>query len=348
MQKFKIMKKKNHLFIKLFCVLAFFVLHNTYAQMPMPPEVPIWDANKVTLQLHKISDNVYAVSPSTTETETTKGIPQATSAGFIVGDKGVLLIETMLSKRLYDQLYKLIRSVTQKPIVYAVNTSDHGDHCFGNYLLPKETILIQNEFCKENLAKNYDGIKQFMITLFGKDRGIEQSVYRPADLTIAVNQSLKLDLGSGKIVEIINVGTAQSPADLFVFLKDSDKNVLWAGNPFIAESPAIPWLFDGYFLEPVRNLQKIYDMIGDNDVVVPGHGRITNKKGIKFTIDYVNALKKNVEDAVSKGQTLETVKTSVTMKEFDKGYVLFNWLHYNFNIPNAYNDIKKNSLGKQP
>ncbi|KAF2329020.1 MBL fold metallo-hydrolase [Flavobacterium daemonense] len=340
------MKNHKSILIPVLFLIAFFSTQSTYAQFPMPPEVPIWDANKVTLQLHKISDNVYAVSPSTTETETTKGIPQATSAGFIVGEKGVLLIETMLSKRLYDQLYKLIRSVTPKPIIYAVNTSDHGDHCFGNYLLPKETILIQNEFCKENLAKNYEGIKQFMIMLFGKDRGIEQSVNRPADITIAVNQSLKLDLGSGKIVEIINVGTAQSPADLFVFLKDSDKNVLWAGNPFIAESPAIPWLFDGYFLEPVRNLQKIYDMIGDNDVVVPGHGRITNKKGIKYTIDYVNALKKNVEDAVKKGQTLEQVKATVTMKEFDKGYVLFNWLHYNFNIPNAYNDIKKNSLGQ--
>lgn len=340
------MKNYKNILIVLLCVIATFAAQQTYAQMPMPPEVPIWDANKVTLQLHKISDNVYAVSPSTTETETTKGIPQATSAGFIVGDKGVLLIETMLSKRLYDQLYKLIRSVTPKPIVYAVNTSDHGDHCFGNYLMPKETILIQNEFCKENLAKNYDGIKQFMIMLFGKDRGIEQSVYRPADLTIALNQSIKLDLGGGKIVEIINTGTAQSPADLFVYLKDSDKNVLWAGNPFIAESPAIPWLFDGYFLEPVKNLQKIYDMIGDNDVVVPGHGRITNKKGIKFTIDYVNALKQNVEAAVQKGETLDQVKASVTMKEFDKGYVLFNWLHYNFNLQNAYNDIKKNSLGK--
>ncbi|WP_426484917.1 MBL fold metallo-hydrolase [Flavobacterium sp. 2] len=339
------MKNYKSILIAILFVVVFLSAQKTYAQFPMPPEVPIWDANKVTLQLHKISDNVYAVSPSTTETETTKGIPQATSAGFIVGDKGVLLIETMLSKRLYDQLYKLIRSVTPKPIVYAVNTSDHGDHCFGNYLLPKETILIQNEFCKENLAKNFEGIKQFMIMLFGKDRGIEQSVYRPADLTIALNQSLKLDLGGGKIVEIINTGTAQSPADLFVYLKDSDKNVLWAGNPFIAESPAIPWLFDGYFLEPVRNLQKIYDMIGDNDVVVPGHGRITNKKGIKYTIDYVNALKENVENAVKKGETLDQVKASVTMKEFDKGYVLFNWLHYNFNIPNAYNDIKKN-LGK--
>ncbi len=328
-----------------FTIIILLVLSNTaaYAQFPMPDHVPIWDANTVTLKLHKIAENVYSVAPETVETETTKGIAQATSAGFIVGEKGVLVIETLLSKRLYDQLYKLIRSVTDKPIVYAVNTSDHGDHCFGNYLLPKETIIIQNEFCKENLSKNYENIKQFMIMLFGKGRGIEESVYRPADITIAINQNLKIDMGKGNIVEIINVGTAQSPADLFVYLKSPTGNVLWAGNPFIAESPTIPWLFDGYFLEPVNNLNKIYNMIGDKDIVVPGHGRITNKAGIKYTIDYVEALKINVENAVKKGLTLEETKTAVKMKEFDKGYELFNWLHFNFNIPNAYKDIKQNS-----
>lgn len=332
--------------ISAFAIIMLCTLANTfaYAQFPMPSHVPIWDANKVTLKLHKISENVYAVSPSTTETETPKGIAQATSAGFIVGDKGVLLIETMLSKGLYDQLYKLIRSVTPKPIVYAINTSDHGDHCFGNYLLPKETIVIQNEFCKDNLAKNYDNIKQFMIMLFGKGRGIEESVYRPADITIAINQTMKIDMGKGNIVEIINVGTAQSPADLFVYLKSSSGNVLWAGNPFIAESPTIPWLFDGYFLEPVQNLNKIYNMISDKDIVVPGHGRITNKAGIKYTIDYVTALQSNVENAVKKGLTLEETKTAVTMQEFDKGYELFNWLHFNFNVPNAYKDIKQNGI----
>lgn len=335
----KIQKIISGLTIIILCVLTNTV---AYAQFPMPDHVPIWDANKVTLKLHKIAENVYAVSPSTTETETTKGIAQATSAGFIVGDKGVLLIETMLSKGLYDQLYKLIRSVTPKPIVYAINTSDHGDHCFGNYLLPKETIVIQNEFCKENLAKNYDNIKQFMIMLFGKGRGIEESVYRPADITIAINQTLKIDMGKGNIVEVINVGTAQSPADLFVYLKSASGNVLWAGNPFIAESPTIPWLFDGYFLEPVQNLNKIYNMISDKDIVVPGHGRITNKAGIKYTIDYVTALQTNVENAVKKGLTLEETKATVTMKEFDKGYELFNWLHFNFNLPNAYKDIKQN------
>jgi glyoxylase-like metal-dependent hydrolase (beta-lactamase superfamily II) len=333
------------------CLLASFLmilfLQPLNAQMPMPPHVPIWDANKVTLKLHKITNEVYAVIPETAETETSKGIPQATTAGFIIGDKGVLLIETMLDKRLYDQLYALVRSVTQKPIIYAVNTSDHGDHCFGNYLLPKETTIIQNEFCKDNLAKNFENIKQFMVMLFGKNRGIEEVKYRAADIAIPKDQSLKLDMGKGNSVELINTGTAQSPADLFVFVSTPAKRVVWVGNPFIGESPTIPWLFDGYFLEPQKNLLKIYNMLDAYDVIIPGHGRITDKAGIKYTIDYVSALSEQVKEAVNKGQTLEQTQTSVTMKEFDKGYELFHWLHYNFNLPNAYKDIKANSMKKQ-
>lgn len=307
------------------------------AQFAMPPHVPIWDGNTVELKLHKVADGVYAIQPSTVEEESTKGIPQATSGGFIVGEKGVLLIECFLNKKLFDQEIKLIRSVTDKPITYAVNTSDHGDHCFTNYLLPASTIIIQNEFAKENLAKNFEGIKQFMITLFGKDRGIEEAKYRPADITIAKNNKLAVDLGGGRIAELINTGTAQSPADLFVWLPSS--KVFWAGNPFIAESPTIPWLFDGYFLEPASNLKKIYDMLPDDAIIIPGHGRITNKAGIKYTIDYVQSLQQNVEEAVKKGLTLQQAQQAITMKEYDKGYVLFNWLHFNFNLPNAYKDI---------
>ena len=328
------------LFLKstLLCTILLCVVRGALAQLP--PTVPIWDANKVTLGLHKISKDIYAIIPTTAQTETTKGIPQATTGGFIIGEKGVLVIEVMLNKRLYDQQIKLIRSVTNKPIIYAVNTSDHGDHCFGNYLLPKATTIIQNEFAKDNLAKNYGGIKQFMVGLFGTGRGIEATVYRPADIVIPKNSNLKLDMGGGKIVELLNVGTAQSPADLFVWMPN--QKVFWAGNPFIAESPAIPWLFDGFFLEPAANLKKVYDFLPHDAIVVPGHGRITTKAGIKYTIDYVEDLKKEVEDAVNKGLTLEQTKAAVTMKSFDKGYVLFNWLHYNFNLPNAYKDISNN------
>jgi glyoxylase-like metal-dependent hydrolase (beta-lactamase superfamily II) len=331
----KLILKRSGLSLLLLCLYRI-----ASAQMPMPPVVPIWDANTVTLELQKISTDIYAIIPTTAKTETDKGIPQATTGGFIIGEKGVLLIEVMLTKRLYDQEIKLIRSVTNKPILFAVNTSDHGDHCFGNYLLPASTLIIQNEFAKENLEKNYEGIKQFMVTLFGAGRGIENTVFRPADLVIPKNSNLKVDLGGGKIIELLNVGTAQSPADLFVWMPN--QKVFWAGNPFIAESPAIPWLFDGFFLEPAANLKKMYDFLPDDAIVIPGHGRITNKAGIKYTIDYVQELKKEVEAAVDKGLNLEQTKAAVTMKAYDKGYVLFNWLHFNFNLPNAYKDNSDN------
>jgi glyoxylase-like metal-dependent hydrolase (beta-lactamase superfamily II) len=311
---------------------------SAYAQMP--PTIPIWDANKVTLGLHKVATDIYAIIPATAESETTKGIPQATTGGFIVGDKGVLLIEVMMTKRLYDQEVKLIRSVTDKPIIYAINTSDHGDHCFSNYLLPPSTRIIQNEFAKENLSKNYDGTKTFMVSLFGTGRGIENTIFRPADIVIPKNSNLKIDMGGGKIVELLNISPAQSQADLFAWMPN--QKVFWAGNPFIAEGPAIPWLFDGFFLEPTINLKKVYDFLPDDAIIIPGHGRITNKADIKYTIDYVEELKSEVEAAVDKGLSLEQTKAAVTMKEFDKGYVLFNWLHYNFNLPNAYKDISNN------
>ena len=41
---------------------------------------------------------------------------------------------------------------------------------------------------KENLSQHFEDIKQFMILLFGKDRGIEDARYRPADITIGKKQ----------------------------------------------------------------------------------------------------------------------------------------------------------------
>jgi hypothetical protein len=48
-----------------------------------------------------------------------------------------------------------------------------------------------------------------------------------------------------------------------------NQKVFWAGNPFIAESPAIPWLFDGFFLEPAANLKKVYDFLPDDAICYP-------------------------------------------------------------------------------
>jgi hypothetical protein len=51
----------------------------------------LWDANKVVLTSEKLDNGVYAFYSSEAKAKESKGLPVATSGGFIVGDKGVLM-----------------------------------------------------------------------------------------------------------------------------------------------------------------------------------------------------------------------------------------------------------------
>ena len=85
----------------------------------------VWDANTVELESHQIGARVYAVIPAEAYEKVPRGLPAATSGGFIVGERGVLVVDTMLNARLAGQLIGLIREVTDLPIRYIVNTSYH-------------------------------------------------------------------------------------------------------------------------------------------------------------------------------------------------------------------------------
>ncbi len=62
----------------------------------------VWDAGSVQLEMEKLSDGVYAYYPTDAREKNPKGYPVATSGGFVVGDKGVLVIESMVNKRLAE------------------------------------------------------------------------------------------------------------------------------------------------------------------------------------------------------------------------------------------------------
>ena len=97
----------------------------------------VWDAGAVQLEYHKLAPGVYAYYPTDAKDKNPKGYPVATSGGFVVGENGVLVVESMVNKRLADQVMGFVKKVTNKPILYVVNTSYHGDHAYGNYVFPK-------------------------------------------------------------------------------------------------------------------------------------------------------------------------------------------------------------------
>jgi hypothetical protein len=84
-------------------------------------------------------------------------------AGFVIGERSVLVVESMLNGDLASQLIGLVRQATTKPIRFLVNTSYHGDHAYGNYLFPDSTVVIQYPATKRYMEENFEDDRRFMI-----------------------------------------------------------------------------------------------------------------------------------------------------------------------------------------
>lgn len=299
---------------------------------------PVWDGNKIEMVSETLSPGVFAFYASDAKALNAKGAAAGTSGGLIVGSKGVLLIDTMLNKRLNQQVQGLGRKLgNRKPLLYAINTSAHGDHSFGNMYLPATTTIIQHAATRTYVDQHLADDKAFMIQNFGKGRGIEEIKARTGDLLVPVGGKLTLDLG-GKTVDIIDFGFAQTGGDLWVW--EPQAKVLWSGNPVIASKPALPWLLDGHLVASLETLRKVYEFLPPDARIVPGHGVPMVREDLKWHIDYLATIRTQVQAAVDQGLTLEQTVKQVAMPEFG-GYALFGWVHPSLNVPAAYKDLSK-------
>jgi glyoxylase-like metal-dependent hydrolase (beta-lactamase superfamily II) len=332
------MKKRYLLKATTGAAIAWLLLLGSVTFVPLASAAePVWDGNKVEMVSEQLAPGVFAFYPKDAKELNAKGGPAATSGGLVVGSKASLLIETMLNQRLNSQVQALAHAASSMPLTYAVNTSAHGDHSYGNMYLPPETTIIQHINTKNYIDQHLDDDKAFMIKNFGAGRGIEQIQPRTGDVLVPPGGSVTLDLG-GKLVDIIDFGFAQTGGDLFVW--DPDAKVLWTGNAIVAQKPALPWLLDGHLVETLETLAKVYDFLPADARVVPGHGVVIGRKDLKWHIDYLSAVKQSVQATMGEGLSLEQTVARVTLPEF-RGYALFDWVHPGLNVPAAYKDLSK-------
>lgn len=296
----------------------------------------IWDPNAVRLQAQELAPGVYAVVPSDAATKNPAGIPVATSGGFVVGEHAVLVIDTMINERLAQQLIALVRGVTDRPIRYVVNTSYHGDHSYGNMYFPASTVVIQHAATAEYIANHFEDDVAFMVQYFGTDSGLEAIAPRPADLLLGDGDEMTVDLG-GRRVEIRQFGFAQTDGDLFVWVPEAE--VMWTGNPLIAEAPAIPWLLDGKHAESLATMRRVRAFLPEGAMLVPGHGRPVDVEAIDAHIAYLDALDREVRRAVAAGLTLDETVERVHLPRF-ADYAIYGWVHAQLNVPQAYQALQ--------
>jgi cyclase len=306
-----------------------------------PLEEPVagraWTPNAITLKSEKVADGVFVVYDQNASEYGPAGVPLATTGGFVVGDRGVLLVESMINRRLFCQVIDLIRAETDKPLRYVVNTSHHGDHSYGNHFLPDGVQVVQHENTAAFIgdSEKFAADVAFMEMNFGADQGIDEVRARAADILVD-EDGWSIDLG-GVRVDALYLGFGQTDGDLFVHVPSAD--LLFLGNPVVAQAPAIPWLLDGHAQEVARTLKHLREKFSDA-TLVPGHDAPQSARVLDFPIDYLDALLAATQRAVDAGQTVEEASASVTLDDY-QGYALWDWVHKSVNVPATFAELSE-------
>lgn len=233
---------------------------------------------------------------------------------FIVGSKGVAVIDTGGSPAVGEQLRKAIRQVTQQPILYVIQTHVHPDHALGSAAFKQDKpVFVGHAKLANEMALRKEAYLRNQAEWVGKDAKGTELI--PPDLEIETTHAL--DLGD-RTLHLTAHPVAHSPSDLSV--QDSASKILWAGDLlFIERTPSVDgdiasWLA---VIEGLRNVKA--------PRFVPGHGPVTNKGDVALDDEkrYLATLLSDVRAAIERGDSMEATIETAAQSEKDK-WLLFD------------------------
>ena len=215
------------------------------------------------------------------------------NSGLVLGDGEALLVDTQWDLKYTRAMLAAMETVLGgRPIKRVVNTHADGDHFWGNELLPDAETIASLAACEE-MPRLRPGSMVLVgrvgrvlshIPLLGADLVGHwlRTMVQPYDFgSVSIRPAVHhfsgrqtLDVG-GRTVELIEVGPAHTAGDVIAYLPK--EKVLFAGDVVFIGSTPVAWA--GPIANCLRALDAILGM--EVDVIVPGHGPITDKAGVR-------------------------------------------------------------------
>jgi cyclase len=250
--------------------------------------------------LVRVADGVYSYA------DVKGGGPQnsmGANAGIVVGDKEVLVVDTLISAKEAKRFIADIRAVTDKPIRYVVNTHYHLDHTFGNCeFAALGAVIISQSMDRENARlDNKETLKNSRA--YGLDEAAMEGT-RVVLPDLAFTDRLEIDLGTRE-VELIYPGPSHTDGSILVFVPHA--KVLFAGDtlftgyhPFLAEGDIGSWI-------------KVltYMLTLDVEKIVPGHGPISSKTDVREMRDYIRVFDKKAKELCKRSKDVDWIASEI-------------------------------------
>jgi glyoxylase-like metal-dependent hydrolase (beta-lactamase superfamily II) len=222
--------------------------------------------------------------------------------GVVVGDDAALVVDTGMGRRNGERLLERVRELSDKPLLLTL-THFHPEHGWGAQAFKGVATIVYNRAQREELEEKFGPFVE-LFSSFGPEIAellSDVRLVRP-DVVYAGDEA-ELDLG-GVTVRLSYHGPAHTRGDQLVLLPS--ERVLFAGD--LVENRFFPILpdEDAHGSEWIALLERMEAL--EATTVVPGHGEVGQAALIGDVREYLEYVRRRVNEAAASDTSLEDAK----------------------------------------
>ena len=257
------------------------------------------DFSNVEVKVTKVSGSVYMITG------------MGGNIGVSAGDDGLVVIDDQYAP-LAPRIEAALKSIVDKPVRFILNTHYHGDHTGGNEYFGRSAPIVAHENVRKRLAAGTSA------------RGRSTPPAPAAALPIVTfNDTLTIHL-NGEEVRAVHMPHGHTDGDSVIWFTRS--NVVHMGDDFFnGMFPFIDTENGGSARGLLRNVEAVLSTIPDDAKVIPGHGPLSDKAGLRRYAEMLRGTTGAVQRGIAAGKSLEHLKEEKVLGEWDaewgKGFI---------------------------
>jgi len=213
---------------------------------------PAQEAAKDVHRIEKLTDHAYAI------------FGQGGNVGLFVTDGFAILVDDQF-EAIAPGLLKAIRSVTDKPIKYLVNTHGHPDHVGANLVLEKQVMaIVAHANVRRRMVLAQAGLPP------AKQGGLPELAFGEEDP--AIRARMDIHLGSAEF-HLLHAGPGHTDGDI-MFGYPQEKVIHMGDLFFNGLLPFIDRDSGGSFDGLVAQIDSVAGWLPEDSKIIPGHGPV--------------------------------------------------------------------------
>ncbi len=239
------------------------------------------NAQETQIKINKFTESIYML------------VGQGGNIGVFVGEDGVFMIDDQFAP-LTPKILSAIRTITEKPVKYLINTHFHGDHTGGNENIFNEgAVIVSHENVRKRMSANQSAKEALPVVTFTDD------------IMFHLN---------GDDVLISHVHNAHTDGDAIIYF--TNNNVIHTGDTYFnGKFPFIDTKSGGSINGYIAAVEKVLLLADDQTKIIPGHREASNKAELKVFYNMLVTIRDRIQAEIDKGKTLEEVTANSSLTE---------------------------------